>query len=60
MIKKGRLTIMITKAKLTKPNFEMYKSYCYEIHDKEKETESGFENFLCMQSLEYNKVQSDV
>ena len=48
MIKKGRLTIMITKAKLTKPNFEMYKSYTNEIHSKEKESEKGFENFLCL------------
>lgn len=58
MIKKGKLTIIIEKAKATDENFEMYKSYNYDVHEKSKDSKSGFKNFLCLKALDYTNLEN--
>lgn len=52
------LEVRIEKAKFEKESFELYKKYCKEIHQKDKESESGYASFLCEQALEYETFKS--
>ena len=53
---KFEMTIM--KAKMTDDSFDIYKMYCQSVHDKKKESSSGFDKFLCQQVLEYKTIRS--
>ena len=57
--KKGRkLEIRFEKAKFEKESFEMYQRYCKDIHEKEKEDAEGYKRFLCVQAVEFDKLES--
>ncbi len=53
-----KLEKKLVPAKATKENFALYKKYCKEIHEKEKESASSYENFLCTRGLLESKLTS--
>jgi len=53
-----KFTTKIVKAECTKENFELYKKYCKDIHEKDKESKSGYDRFLCTKGLVYKDVVS--
>ena len=52
------LVIKLEKAKFEKESFEIYKRYCKIIHKSEKESESGYTDFLCSQALDYQLIKT--
>lgn len=56
--KARKFEIRFERAKFEKESFEMYQRYCKHIHEKEKEDAEGYRKFLCMQSLEVDRMES--
>jgi len=57
--KQGRkFEIRFERARFDKESFGMYQRYCKDIHEKQKEDEDGYTNFLCMQGLEVDRMES--
>jgi len=56
---KGRkFEISFERARFEKESFDMYQRYCKDIHEKEKEDPKSYENFLCKQAVEVDKLES--
>ena len=53
-----KLETKLVPAKVTEENFALYQKYCKSIHEKEKESKSGYERFLCLQALIYKDIIS--
>lgn len=51
------LELRIEKAKFEKDSYELYQKYCKVIHLKDKESEKGYQRFLCEQALEYESFK---
>jgi len=52
------LEVRLEKAQFEKDSFELYQKYCKIIHQKDKESESGYISFLCEQALEYESFKN--
>ena len=57
-VKKLDLDMKLQKAQFDQDSFELYQKYCKEIHQKDKESKSGYAKFLCEQALEYESFKS--
>lgn len=53
-----KFEIRFERAQFDKESFAMYQRYCKDIHEKEKEDQKGYTNFLCLQGLEVDKLES--
>jgi len=56
--KARKFEIRFERAAFDKESFAMYQRYCKDIHEKEKEDKKGYTDFLCLQGLEVDKMES--
>lgn len=57
---KGRkFEIKMEKAKFERESFELYKKYCSDRHKGSNRDEKTYGQFMCIQNLEYEKLESE-
>lgn len=54
------MKIVLKKAQCTEESFLIYKKYCFEIHEKSKESKGSYSSFLCEQGLKCSILKSNI